>query len=76
MQLGLYLAKLLLVHPGRPNMQKCRIACIGDSIIFGAGVQMTRKTDAWTYLWQRRLGDGFQVLNYGVSGATLRREGI
>ena len=53
MQLGLYLAKLLLAHPERPNMQKRRIACIGDSITFGAGVQMTRKTDAWTYLWQR-----------------------
>lgn len=75
MQLGLYLAKLLLAHPERPNMHKRRIACIGDSITFGAGVQMTRKTDAWTYLWQRRLGDGFQVLNYGVSGATLQREG-
>lgn len=71
----LYIAKLLLAHPEPADRSKRRIACIGDSITFGAGVQKTRKKDAWTYLWQNSLGEGFQVLNYGVSGATLQREG-
>ena len=56
-------------------MKKRRIACIGDSITFGAGVMKTRKKDAWTCVWNRMLGHDFQVLNYGVSGATLQKEG-
>lgn len=75
MNWGLYIGKLLLAHPERANRAKRRIACIGDSITFGAGVLKTRKTDAWAPVWQRSLGDSFQVLNYGVSGATLQREG-
>lgn len=64
-----------LMPPERADKKRRRIACIGDSITFGAGVIRTRKTDAWTFLWGKRLGKGFQVLNYGVSGATLQREG-
>ena len=74
MNLGLYIARLF-VHPEKADPGRRRIACIGDSITFGAGVAATRKTDAWTYILQNRLGDSFQVLNYGVSGATLQREG-
>ncbi len=71
----LYISKLLFAHPERADCKKRRIACIGDSITFGAGVQQSRKDNAWTYLWNRALGDTFQVLNYGVSGATLQKEG-
>ena len=75
MNWGLYIGRLLLAHPERADKSRRRIACIGDSITFGAGVMQTRKTDAWPAIWQRSLGEGFQVLNYGVSGATLQREG-
>jgi lysophospholipase L1-like esterase len=75
MNLTLYIAKLLFAHPGRADHKKRRIACIGDSITFGAGVAQTRKEHAWTFVWNRALGDAFQVLNYGVSGATLQKEG-
>ena len=51
------------------------IVCLGDSITFGAGVADTRKTDAWTYQWNRMLNGAFQVLNFGFSGTTLQREG-
>ena len=64
-----------LTPPERADKKRRRIACIGDSITFGAGVARTRKTDAWTFLWGKSLGSGFQVLNYGVSGATLQLEG-
>lgn len=74
MNLVLYLVRLL-VPPEKADLSRRRIACIGDSITFGAGVAATRKTDAWTYILQKRLGGSFQVLNYGVSGATLQREG-
>lgn len=65
----------MLASPERADKSRRRIACIGDSITFGAGVSKTRKTAAWTAVWQKSLGESFQVLNYGVSGATLQREG-
>ncbi len=64
-----------LMPPERADKKRRRIACIGDSITFGAGVMQTRKTAAWTSVWEKKLGKDFQVLNYGVSGATLQQEG-
>ena len=75
MDLGLLLGRILLAHPEKPDQSRQRIACIGDSITFGAGVLPTRKTDAWPVLLEGLLGRDFQVLNYGVSGATLQKEG-
>ena len=74
MNFVLWMAKTLM-PPERADKSRRRIACIGDSITFGAGVLQTRKTAAWTAVWEKSLGEGFQVLNYGVSGATLLREG-
>lgn len=70
---GIWLAKSA-PRKEKPLWQKRRIACIGDSITFGAGVVLRRKKQAWPYLLERRLGDGFQVLNYGISGATALLE--
>ena len=75
MNVGLLLGRFLLTHPPKADKSRKRIACIGDSITFGAGIMQTRKTDVWTVLWQKLLGEQFQVLNYGVSGATLQRGG-
>ena len=58
----------------KPLPGKRRIACIGDSITFGTGVVMRRETKAWTYILGRMLGDSFQVLNYGIPGATALLE--
>ena len=58
----------------RPLWEKRRIACIGDSITFGSGVVKHRKKEAWPYLLERSLGEEFQVLNYGISGATALLE--
>lgn len=59
-------------HRVPPNRSKRRILCIGDSITFGAGVVMTRWRDAWPAILSRRLGWQYQVLNYGISGATAQ----
>ena len=61
-------------HPEKPLPGKCRIACIGDSITFGAGVIQKRKQQAWPYLLGKKLGENYQVLNYGISGATALLE--
>jgi GAF domain-containing protein len=46
------------------------IACLGDSITFGHGVSATRKTDAWTFVLQRMLGERAEILNFGINGAS------
>ena len=72
---GLYIYKKMQPEKDRVIPGRRRIACIGDSITFGAGVALTRKRDAWPYLLNARLGDSWQVLNYGISGATASSAG-
>jgi lysophospholipase L1-like esterase len=51
-----------------------KVACVGDSITFGAGVEK-REENAYPKVLGRLLGDGYEVRNFGVSGATLLRKG-
>ena len=61
--------------PEKPHSDAPIIAALGDSITYGDGVQETRKTDAWPYKLEQRLAGRYQVLNFGVGGATLQDEG-
>jgi lysophospholipase L1-like esterase len=47
-----------------------KIACLGDSITYGHGVAQTRTRDAWPFVLQSLLGEGFEVRNFGINGAT------
>lgn len=51
-----------------------RIACVGDSITFGAGVE-NREANHYPHVLGSLLGDRFDVRNFGVSGATLLKAG-
>jgi lysophospholipase L1-like esterase len=51
-----------------------RVACVGDSITFGAGVQ-GRETNSYPAALGRMLGPKFEVRNFGRSGATLLKRG-
>ncbi|HIL72789.1 MAG TPA: hypothetical protein EYG44_01020 [Verrucomicrobia bacterium] len=51
-----------------------RVACVGDSITFGAGIK-DRKNDNYPIVLGRSLGERFKVRNFGVSGATLLKDG-
>ena len=64
-----------LVVPKAPvvDQEKIHIACIGDSITFGAGVNGV-KEKTWEYKLNQMLGEGYQVLNYGISARTLQDE--
>lgn len=53
---------------------KIHIACIGDSITYGAGVR-GKADKTWEYYLNQILGDSYQVINYGISGRTLQNEG-
>lgn len=60
----------------RPNEydRTIRIACVGDSITFGAGVE-EREVNAYPVVLQKCLGPKFETRNFGVSGATLLKQG-
>lgn len=47
------------------------IACIGDSITFGAGVLKTIETESYPALLKEKLGEKWEVINYGNRGSTL-----
>ena len=47
-----------------------RVACIGNSVTYGYGHQDPKATSYPTQLGQM-LGNGFDVRNFGHSGATL-----
>jgi len=51
-----------------------RVACVGDSITYGAGIE-DRQHNHYPAQLARMLGPGWEVRNFGVSGATLLRQG-
>lgn len=51
-----------------------RIACVGDSITYGSGVE-GRETNSYPAQLAELLGSRFDVRNFGRSGATLQRRG-
>jgi acyl-CoA thioesterase-1 len=51
-----------------------RVACVGDSITFGAGIQ-NRETNSYPAQLGDLLGANYDVRNFGVNGATLLNDG-
>jgi acetyl esterase/lipase len=51
-----------------------RIACVGDSITAGSGLNDPRH-ESWPAQLAQLLGEQYSVKNYGVSGATLLKSG-
>lgn len=70
------LLPLLLILMALPQAlaQEIRVACIGNSITYGHGIQ-DREHDTYPAQLQQLLGSDFQVVNFGVSGTTAQREG-
>jgi len=54
------------------SQEKIKVACIGNSITFGAGI---KKEQAYPAQLQLFLGDNYEVHNYGISGRTLLNKG-
>lgn len=67
-------AAFFVFAAGAQPDQRVRVACIGDSITYGSGVQ-GRESNSYPAVLQHFLGDGFVVKNFGVGGATLLRNG-
>lgn len=57
-----------------PNENQIRVACVGDSITYGHGIQNWRENNYPVQLG-RILGDSYCVANFGVSGSTAQDSG-
>ena len=74
---GLLAVLLLLagsVLSGFAQQKVVKVACIGDSVTYGTGIE-DRDNDSYPSQLQRMLGDGYEVGNFGRPGATLLRKG-
>ena len=57
-----------------PRKDAVRVACIGNSITFGAGMK-NRSRDSYPSVLARMLGDNYWVKNFGVSARTMLNKG-
>ena len=57
-----------------PKSDAVRVACIGNSITDGHGIDM-RSAYGYPALLQKRLGDNYWVKNFGVSARTMLNKG-
>ncbi len=64
---------LLFTLPGIAK-ERIKVACVGNSITFGATLA-DRKTEAYPAQLQNLLGNDYLVENFGKSGATLLSQG-
>ena len=55
-------------------LSKVKVSCVGNSITYGMKLE-NRERDAYPFQLQRMLGEGYEVGNFGKSGATLLRRG-
>lgn len=56
----------------KPDPDRIRVACVGDSITYGCLVAL-RSLNHYPAVLQRLLGDGFQVENFGISYRTVQQ---
>jgi acyl-CoA thioesterase-1 len=56
------------------QQEKVRVACVGDSITYGACVA-DREKNCYPAVLGGMLGEKFDVRNFGVNGATLLKKG-
>lgn len=61
---------VLLILVTQLNAEPIRVACVGNSITYGAGVAYPSE-DNYAYQLQKLLGDGYEVRSFAVSGRKL-----
>ena len=57
-----------------PHKAPRRVACVGDSITYGAGIK-NRAKNCYPVRLGRLLGPGYGCRNFGVNGATMLKRG-
>ena len=57
-----------------PQKDVIKVACVGDSITYGSRIE-NREANSYPAQLQKMLGEGWEVQNFGVSGATMLKKG-
>lgn len=65
---------VILIFIGRVPAQDIKVACVGDSVTFGAGIE-DREEHSFPAQLQDFLGATYDVQNFGYSGATMLKNG-
>ena len=65
---------LFIVFSATIQAQKIKVACVGNSVTYGHGIE-NREKNSYPAQLQRMLGNEYEVANFGKSGATLLRKG-
>ena len=74
---GLFIGLLLfscIHHPLCAQNKQIRVACIGNSITYGYGID-AKFQHAYPGILQQLLGPKYDVRNFGMSGRTLLQKG-
>lgn len=74
MKKGILLGLFILVVVGLQAADTIRVACVGNSITFGANIK-NRSTDSYPAVLGQLLGSNYEVKNFGLSGRTLLNKG-
>jgi len=56
------------------HAQKIKVACVGNSVTYGAGIK-DRAINSYPVQLQKLLGNKYEVANFGFSGATMLKNG-
>ena len=59
---------------GQTDVRKTRIACVGNSVTYGFGLN-DRETESYPAQLQQLLGSTYEVGNFGLNGSTLLSKG-
>ena len=70
----LFISALVLGSLGWGQRKPIKVACVGNSITYGYGIE-NREQNSYPSVLQRLLGKGYKVENFGHSGATLLSKG-
>ena len=70
----LFISALVLGSLGWGQQKTIKVACVGNSITYGYGIE-NREQNSYPSVLQRLLGKGYKVENFGHSGATLLSKG-
>lgn len=65
---------LAAISLGASFAQPVRVACVGDSITFGAGIR-DRQNNSYPAQLSGILGNSYEVKNFGNSGSTMLKKG-
>ena len=68
------IASVIIFLAIQSSIAQIKVACIGNSITRGAGIENRAKYNYPTQL-QNILGEAWEVKNYGVSGRTMLKKG-